>query len=70
MILLLKAITSEFGANHNIYKRVPTIQKKKAVCFIYQLDKPRRCSRIGIEALGIVKHCTPDVKILSLWFIN
>ncbi|MDA4182763.1 glycosyl transferase family 1, partial [Escherichia coli] len=53
----------EFGANHNIYKRVPTIQKEKAVCFIYQPDKPRRCSRIGIEALGIVKHCMPDVKI-------
>lgn len=66
----------EFGANHNIYKRVPTIQKEKAVCFIYQPDKPRRCSRIGIEALGIVKHCMPDVKIYlygssindNLWF--
>ncbi|MCP5613371.1 glycosyl transferase family 1, partial [Klebsiella pneumoniae] len=60
----------------NIYKRIPAIKKEKAVCFIYQPDKPRRCSRIGIEALGIVKHCMPDVKIYlygssindSLWF--
>ncbi|MCT8351853.1 rhamnosyltransferase WsaF family glycosyltransferase [Photorhabdus kayaii] len=66
----------EFGANTNIYKHMPTIKKEKAVCFIYQPDKPRRCSRIGIEALGIVKHCMPDVKIYlygssikdNLWF--
>ena len=66
----------EFGANNNIYKRIPAIKKEKSVCFIYQPDKPRRCSRIGIEALGIVKHCMPDVKIYlygssindSLWF--
>jgi len=66
----------EFGVNHKIYKRLPEIKKEKAVCFIYQPDKPRRCSRIGIEALGIVKHHMPDVKIYlygssikdSLWF--
>lgn len=66
----------EFGVNNNIYKRIPAITKEKAVCFIYQPDKPRRCSRIGIEALGIVKHYMPDVKIYlygssnndNLWF--
>lgn len=66
----------EFGVNDKIYKRIPAIEKEKAVCFIYQPDKPRRCSRIGIEALGIVKHHMPDVKIYlygssikdNLWF--
>lgn len=53
----------EFGANLNIYKKNSSSQKEKAICFIYQPDKPRRCSRIGLEALGIVKHRIPDVKI-------
>lgn len=53
----------EFGANTSVYKRIPAIKKEKAVCFIYQPDKPRRCPQIGIEALGIVKHYMPDVQI-------
>ncbi|MBB3304164.1 MULTISPECIES: glycosyltransferase family 4 protein [unclassified Enterobacter] len=53
----------EFGANLDIYKKIPSIKKEKAVCFIYQPDKPRRCSRLGLEALGIVKHRLPNVKI-------
>lgn len=66
----------EFGANNKIYKHLPELTKEKAVCFIYQPDKPRRCSRIGIEALGIVKHLMPEVNIYlygssinnNLWF--
>lgn len=53
----------EFGANLNIYNRQVNIKKEKAICFIYQPDKPRRCARLGLEALGIVKHRHPDVKI-------
>lgn len=66
----------EFCADLNIYKRNPSITKEKAVCFVYQPEKPRRCSLIGIEALGIVKHLVPDVNIYlfgstvqsNIWF--
>lgn len=60
----IDAFHFEFGVNNKIYNRIKTIPKQKAVCFIYQPDKPRRCSRIGIEALGIVKHNMPDVKFI------
>lgn len=53
----------DFGANLDIYRPLPAAQREPAVCFIYQPDKPRRCSRIGVEALGIVKHRMPAVKI-------
>ncbi len=52
----------EFGADNRIYRPLGQA-RENAICFIYQPDKPRRCSRIGIEALGIVKHHRPDVKI-------
>lgn len=53
----------EFGADHAVYRPLAGHRREQAVCFIYQPDKPRRCSRIGIEALGIVRHLRPDVKI-------
>jgi len=52
----------DFCADLNVYKPLNKA-REKAVCFIYQPEKPRRCSIIGIEALGIVKHLMPDVKI-------
>ncbi|MCR8659821.1 rhamnosyltransferase WsaF family glycosyltransferase [Paenibacillus endoradicis] len=52
----------DFCADQNVYKKL-NHKKEKAVCFIYQPEKPRRCSVIGVEALGIVKHLMPDVKI-------
>jgi O-antigen biosynthesis protein len=53
----------DFCADNKIYKKINGIKKEKAICFIHQPEKPRRCSIIGIEALGIVKHIIPDVKI-------
>jgi O-antigen biosynthesis protein len=53
----------DFGANLGIYRPLADTRRELAVCFIYQPDKPRRCSRIGLEALGIVKHRRPEVKI-------
>jgi glycosyltransferase involved in cell wall biosynthesis len=52
----------EFCADNKVYRKLNT-PKEKAICFIYQPEKPRRCNVIGIEALGIVKHLMPDVKI-------
>jgi hypothetical protein len=53
----------DFGADTAIYRPLPGNRREQAICFIYQPDKPRRCSRIGIEALGIVKHFRPDVNV-------
>lgn len=53
----------DFCAELGIYRRLPDVAREKAVCFIHQPDKPRRCAELGIEALGIVKHFMPDVKI-------
>lgn len=52
----------DFCADLDVYKPIKS-EKENAICFIYQPDKPRRCSVIGIEALGIVKHLRPDIKI-------
>ncbi len=54
----------DFCADHEIYRPLEGVTRERAVCMICQPEKPRRCSRIGIEALGIVKHHMPDVKIL------
>lgn len=53
----------DFCADLSIYRRLPAAEREKSVCFIYQPDKPRRCPELGIEALGIVKHVMPEVKI-------
>lgn len=53
----------DFCADLSIYHKDSSIKKENAICFVYQPDKPRRCSQIGIEALGIVKYLRPDVKI-------
>ena len=53
----------DFCADRHIYRPLPEAKKEHAICFVYQPDKPRRCSVLGIEALGIVKFLRPDVKI-------
>ncbi|NBY21328.1 MAG: glycosyltransferase family 1 protein [Gammaproteobacteria bacterium] len=66
----------DFCADLKVYRRLPEISRDKSVCFIYQPEKPRRCPELGIEALGIVKHVMPDVKIFlfgskskgAVWF--
>ena len=37
--------------------------REDAVCFIYQPEKPRRCPRLGLQALDIVKRRRPGTKI-------
>ena len=53
----------DFCADRRIYRPPPEAKKEHAICFVYQPDKPRRCSVLGIEALGIVKFLRPNVKI-------
>ena len=52
----------DFCADRRIYRPLPDAKKEHAICFVYQPDKPRRCSVLGIEALWIVKYLRPDAK--------
>lgn len=52
-----------FCADTNVYKKLDNVEKENAICFIFQPEKPRRCSNIGIRALLLVKALRPDVKI-------
>jgi glycosyltransferase involved in cell wall biosynthesis len=66
----------DFCADKSVYFPDPAVKRKKAVCFVFQPEKPRRCVTIGVEALGIVKHHAPDTEIIlygsndkaGLWF--
>lgn len=52
-----------FCADLNIYHKLDNIDKEDAVCFIYQPEKPRRCSSLGLRALSLVKKLRPEIKI-------
>lgn len=51
-----------FCADTSIYKPLHT-EKEDAVCFIFQPQKPRRCSQTGLAALRIVEKLRPNTKI-------
>jgi WsaF, C-terminal domain/WsaF, N-terminal domain len=53
----------DFTADLNVYRPLDGMKREKAVCFIYQPGKPRRCGALGMEALRAVKHYCPDVTI-------
>ena len=52
-----------FCADTSVYRKLDNVKKENAVCFIFQPEKARRCSNIGIKALILVKKLRPDVKI-------
>lgn len=53
----------DFCVDRSKYYRIENIQKEKAVCFICQPEKSRRCSKVGLEALRIVKKRFPETTI-------
>lgn len=58
-----KAAYYDFGVNEKIYNSVKGVERENSICFIFQPDKPRRATQLGIDALEIVKTCYPDIKI-------
>ena len=52
-----------FGADLNVYKKLDSIKKENAVCFIFQPGKPRRCADLGLKALRIIQLMKPETKI-------
>lgn len=65
----------EFCADTGVYRKTGKKQEQ-AVCFICQPEKKRRCARLGIAALAIVKYLKPDINIylygsieqVDVWF--
>lgn len=55
----------EFSADSSVYFPLDSVEREKAVCFVYQPEKPRRCAAIGRDALAIVKQQLPEVKIYT-----
>jgi O-antigen biosynthesis protein len=53
----------EFCADGRIYRPDASVQRERAVCAIYQPEKPRRCPGLLVQALGVLKRHKPDVKI-------
>ena len=53
----------EFCADSAVYRPAEGVERERAVCAIYQPEKPRRCPNLLIQALGALKHHKPDVKI-------
>lgn len=52
-----------FCADLKTYHRIKGAKKEKAICFVYQPDKPRRCASMALRALQIVQHNRPEVKV-------
>lgn len=54
----------DFCCDQDTYHLViPYAERELAICYIYQPEKPRRCSELGIEALAILKRQMPEVNV-------
>lgn len=53
----------DFCADTNVYKKLPKVEKEKAICYIYQPEKSRRCQQIGLASMKLIKTMRPDIKI-------
>lgn len=51
-----------FSADSQVYRDLGR-RREKAVCLIYQPEKPRRCAGIAREALGAIKFYRPDARV-------
>lgn len=54
----------DFCADRAVYRPLEGMHRDLSVCFVYQPEKPRRCTRLGAEALAIVKAEMPEVRIV------
>lgn len=58
-----KSMYYDFCADKKIYQFIEEKEREEAVCFVFQPEKPRRATKLGIEALKLVKMCLPEVKV-------
>ena len=55
----------DFCADQKVYRPLMDMERENAVCAIFQPDKPRRCSEIVRETLGLLKQKYPEVSIYT-----
>lgn len=53
----------DFCADGAVYRPDPVVARERAVCAIYQPEKPRRCPAMLIQTLALLHRHKPDVKI-------
>jgi glycosyltransferase involved in cell wall biosynthesis len=53
----------EFCADSAVYRPDAGAERERAVCAIYQPEKPRRCPNLLVQALAVLKQQRPDVKV-------
>lgn len=53
----------DFCADTKTYRSLCK-EREKAICALHQPDKPRRCNKMLVSALRIIKQLAPDVEIL------
>lgn len=53
----------DFCADLSIYHPDPTVKQERAICAIYQPEKPRRCEMLLLKALMRLNELAPDVTI-------
>lgn len=58
---------TDFCADHTIYRPLdlPKEQKERAVCAVFQPDKPRRCTRLLIDALTVLHQLDETIIIYT-----
>ncbi len=58
----MRAQHFDFCADRSVYRPLHQ-SSERSVCFVYQPEKPRRCSAIGSQALAIVERELPGTQI-------
>lgn len=52
-----------FCADLNAYHPIKDIKSEKAICAVFQPEKPRRCHKLVLEALKVFQTRHPEIKI-------
>lgn len=61
----MQAQPFEFGVDLSVYRPLSDgeVEQERAVCAVFQPEKPRRCVPLLLEAMRIVHEVEPDVRI-------
>lgn len=60
-----RAKSFDFCADLNVYHPVKTIEKERAICCIYQPDKPRRLGQLVLESIKQIQQVDPELTIYT-----
>ena len=53
----------DFCADLNVYKKKDNIKKERAICAVYQPEKPRRCANLLVNTIKEIRKYDKDIKI-------